>query len=170
MTTLGFLELHQSCDPLKVDLVHSTPPNVWMRYHSRFVLLVLTFPELENMQGWSPFNNKNILKLAGKWDDFCELTSILFLSQDKLQPAVSSTKVAPSDLDISGLCNRPNELGEELVRVVASLHQRAAESLTVVTLATTSSQALAPLMRKLTRRSSQVSPYFCFKVGKYFYM
>jgi hypothetical protein len=38
-------------------------------------------------------------------------------------------KVVPSNLDISGFSHRFNELSEELVRIVASLHQHAAESL-----------------------------------------
>ncbi|KAG0620131.1 hypothetical protein M758_4G191500 [Ceratodon purpureus] len=69
--------------------------------------------------------------------------------------SVSSTKVVSSESDINDLNNRPNELSEELVRVVVSLHQRAADSPTVLALARNNSQALGSSMRKFTRRSSQ---------------
>lgn len=97
---------------------------------------------------------------AGNWDNFSKLThSSLFLTQDISQSGASTTNVVHSDFDVGGLVNWPNKLCEELVRIVASLHQRAAESHTVGALARTGSQALGASKRVFSRRSSQVSSH-----------
>lgn len=63
-----------------------------------------------------------------------------------------------SDSDFSSFSHRPNELSEELVRTVASLHQRAAESQQLgAPLARTPSLGFGSSKRKFGRRSSQVS-------------
>lgn len=67
-------------------------------------------------------------------------------------------RTVPSDSDINGFSHCPNELSEELVRTVASLHQRAAEPQSLgAPLARTSSQGFGSSKRKFGRRSSQVS-------------
>jgi hypothetical protein len=78
------------------------------------------------------------------------------LPQDNSQPGASTVGVVTSDADISGFSRRPSELSEELVRTVALLHQRAAESHSVGALARTGS-GFTSSKRKLGRRSSQVS-------------
>lgn len=69
---------------------------------------------------------------------------------------VSHSGVIAPDPDISSFSHRPNELSEELVRTVALLHQRAAESHSATGLSRTSS-GISSSRRRLGRRSSHVS-------------
>uniref|UniRef100_A0A7I4ACI1 C2H2-type domain-containing protein n=1 Tax=Physcomitrium patens TaxID=3218 RepID=A0A7I4ACI1_PHYPA len=75
--------------------------------------------------------------------------------QDYSQSGASSVRGVSSDSDLSGLVHRPNELSEELVRTVASLHQRASESHSTGALIRTTSQDFGSSMRKIGRRYSQ---------------
>lgn len=77
------------------------------------------------------------------------------LLQDNSQPDVPPMRAATSNSDANQLSYRPNELSEELVRTVASLHQRAAESCSLSALARSTSQAFASSKRNFGRRPSQ---------------
>jgi hypothetical protein len=74
-------------------------------------------------------------------------------TDDLLLQDNSLSGVTAPDPDISGFSHRPNELSEELVRTVALLHQRAAESHSATGLSRTSS-GISSSRRRLGRRSS----------------
>ncbi|KAG0592999.1 hypothetical protein KC19_1G296900 [Ceratodon purpureus] len=100
-------------------------------------------------------------KLRSVKSGFCVLNAtqssiddVLF--QENSQPGASPMTTVSSDSDFSSFSHRPNELSEELVRTVASLHQRAAESQQLgAPLARTPSLGFGSSKRKFGRRSSQ---------------
>ena len=80
------------------------------------------------------------------------------VTQEISQAGASPMRGVSAYSDISSFSHRPNELSEELVRTVASIHQRAAESqLLGAPLARTPSHGNGSSKRKFGRRLSQVS-------------
>lgn len=84
------------------------------------------------------------------------VTTILCYIQNTVQAGLPSPMLITSESDLNALQDHPNELSEELVRTVASIHQRIAESVSSSSLIRTSSQDLGASKRKFRRRSSQV--------------